>query len=193
MNLPNLLTVLRVLLTLVFFFFLTQHGLVSVLLASGVFALAAWTDFYDGYYAKKHNLVSDFGKIMDPIADKFLILTAFFVFTCMHIMAEWMFMIIMVREVFVTGSRLLAVRRGKVIAAEGAGKLKTVFQILAIMVILSFLLLQEAGWVGPWSTHVHDGWFYGITVLLWVAVGLTLFSGVSYLWNNRRSLRSTVL
>ena len=190
MNLPNFLTILRLLLTGVFVFFLTKHGYASMLIATGLFALASGTDFFDGYYAKKYNLVSNFGKIMDPIADKFLILTAFFIFVQMGIVAGWMFYLIFIREIFVTGSRLIAMRQGKVIAAERAGKLKTVIQLLAIMVILVFLTIREMGRTAHWDTHIANGWICAITILMWITVGLTVVSGISYFWNNRKILHA---
>src|SRR3989344_8523821 len=113
MSLPNRLTIARIFLTFVFVFFAFQTGLPSKIIALVVFLLASLTDFYDGYYAKKYNLVSDFGKLMDPIADKFLILTAFFTFTVLHFIQAWMFVLILVREAGGTLIRLRALRRGK--------------------------------------------------------------------------------
>ncbi|MBI5415199.1 MAG: CDP-alcohol phosphatidyltransferase family protein, partial [Candidatus Omnitrophica bacterium] len=112
MSLPNRLTLSRILLTLMFVWFLFQPGAGAKIIAVVVFLLASATDFYDGYYAKKYNLVSDFGKMMDPVADKFLVLTAFFVFAVMHMIALWMFVIICAREVAVTLVRLYAMKRG---------------------------------------------------------------------------------
>lgn len=186
MNVPNILTVSRIFLACAFVFFLTRDGVLSMALASICFSLASFTDFFDGYYAKKHNLVSDFGKIMDPIADKFLILAAFFVFARMDIVAVWMFGIIAAREVAVTVARLMAMRRGKVLAAEKAGKWKTVSQMAAIFIILASLMFREAGVKAWW---LERSWHVGIYALMLGVVGLTLFSGVSYFWNNRQVFR----
>ncbi len=188
MNLPNALTILRIFLTIGFIFFVTQEGLLPVVTAGIFFALAAFTDFFDGYYAKRHNLISDFGKIMDPIADKFMILAAFFIFMRMHFVAEWMFYAIFAREVIVTGFRIVAMKKGKVLAAEQAGKYKTAFQIFAIGFILIFIIYQEAVVAFHWSDPLKGTWLHGIYVVMLFTVTLTFVSGVSYLWNNRKSL-----
>src|SRR5205085_3411379 len=91
------------------------------------------------------NIHSNFGKIMDPIADKFLVLSVFFIFVQRNVIPYWMFYLIFIREVLVTGSRIIAIRRGQVLAAEKAGKLKTILQLFAIWLILLFVILQENG------------------------------------------------
>src|SRR3989344_1370050 len=188
MSLPNRLTMARILLTFAFVFFAFQTGVTPKTNAAAVFLLASLTDFFDGYYAKKYNLISDFGKLMDPIADKFLILAAFFVFTTMHIVALWMFVIIFIREAAVTGIRFYAMGRGKVLAAEQAGKIKTVLQFTAILLILLFLVLVETGFQGRWHGLFVIRLFRGIHVLMFVVVAVTLLSGISFVWNNRRSV-----
>ena len=139
MRLPNALTISRIVLTLVFIFLITRNGFLPKFSAAVIFLIASFTDYYDGYYAKKHNLISDFGRLMDPIADKFLILAAFFVFTKMHLIAVWMFLIILIREVVITAVRLIAIRGGEVLEAEKMGKYKTVSQMIAVIVILTCL------------------------------------------------------
>ena len=186
MNLPNFLTILRVLLTIGFVILLTRSGWVPIFFATLIFMIASFTDFYDGYYAKKYNLISDFGKIMDPIADKFLILAAFFIFVLMEIIAQWMFYIIFAREFIVTGSRILAMKKGKILAAERAGKYKTLLQSFAVFIILIFILLQKAGLTLYWTEAFKSLWFIGIYILMLLTVSLTLFSGISYLWHNRK-------
>jgi len=145
LNLPNVLTILRIILTIIFIYLFCQDSLGSRLMALIVFTCASLTDYFDGYLARKHNLITPFGKIMDPIADKFLILSAFFIFMQLQLIAVWMFIAIFSREVIVTGLRLGAVKRGAVLAAEGAGKLKTVLQIVAVYLIIIFTLLIQSG------------------------------------------------
>jgi CDP-diacylglycerol---glycerol-3-phosphate 3-phosphatidyltransferase len=188
MTLPNTLTIFRVVLTLVFAFFLYQNGLLSKVAAAVIFTLASLTDYFDGYLAKKNNLITNFGKMMDPIADKILILTAFFIFTRMHLIALWMFVIIFVREVLITGWRLVNIRKGKVMAAERAGKYKTISQIVAISFVLIFMILKDSRLSHNWSEGMISGWHYGIHFFTLIAVVLTLFSGVHYFWNNSRFL-----
>ncbi len=187
MSLPNRLTICRIFLTFVFVFFAFQTGAISKIIAVVVFLLASLTDFFDGYYAKKYNLISDFGKMMDPIADKFLILTAFFIFTAIHLVPAWMFVLILAREVTVTFVRLYAMRRGKILAAEQAGKSKTGLQIVTIITIFIFMIFAETNLPGQRSVLL--GQFYkGIYALMFVVVAVTLLSGISFLWNNRRSV-----
>ena len=189
-NLPNYLTVLRFLLTVMFIFCLSSPGVVPVIAATILFMLASWTDFYDGYYAKKYNLVSNFGKIMDPIADKFLILAALFLFTQRNLIAYWMFYFILVREVAVTGSRIIAITRGQVLAAEKAGKLKTILQLFVIWITLLFIILIENGTVSFLPPIFSRSFLFIITALMIATVILTIFSGISYFWNNRKIVLS---
>ena len=142
MNLPNQLTLTRIILTFVFIYFISKEGFVYITIAAAIFTLACLTDFADGYFAKKYNLVSDFGKLMDPIADKFLILAAFLAFVRMHIVEDWMVILILGREIIVTSMRIFALNKGKVLAAERAGKHKTVSQIVVIFSILGFILFK---------------------------------------------------
>lgn len=184
-NLPNCLTVVRLFLTFVLIFCLTRSGIIPAVAATLLFMLASWTDFYDGYYAKKYNLVSNFGKIMDPIADKFLILSVFFIFAQRQLIPYWMFYLIFAREVIVTGSRLKAIGKGKVLAAEMAGKFKTLAQLFAIWIILLFMVFLESGGTMLQASY-RQGWSLVITALMVFTVILTIVSGVSYFWNNRK-------
>ena len=179
MNLPNCLTVLRIFLTFFFMAALFASGLASKLSAAFIFLLASLTDLFDGYYARKYNLITDFGKLMDPIADKFLILAAFFGFARLEIIAWWMFSLIAGREILITALRLLAMRRGKVLAAEMAGKVKTILQMVTILVILFFVGARESFIQG--NTHQETVWLNMITLLMFVIVGLTVYSGISFL------------
>ncbi len=184
-KLPNVLTVLRILLTLVFLAFIFKQGLLFKGFAFFIFVVASCTDFFDGYFAKKYNGVSNFGKLMDPVADKFLILSAFFVFTQMHLIALWMFGVIFLREVIITGVRLAAMRNGHILPAEKAGKYKTVSQIVAIYFILVFLILQEIHFFHA-TPSLFLGWQYGIQALMLIVVFSTLFSGIWYFWHYGR-------
>ena len=158
-----------------------------MVIATLVFVLASLTDFVDGYIAKKKNMISDFGTLMDPIADKFLILAAFVAFVRMHLVADWMVVVILGREILVTGLRLFALSKGKVLAAERAGKHKTVSQIVAIFAILGFLIFRELlVSFSQWPQGIEAWWRSGIEALMLATVALTLISGMSYLWNNRK-------
>ena len=187
MNLPNVLTLSRFLWAIIFMILLHQNSLRSTILAAVVFTVAAVTDFLDGYIAKKKGLITDFGKIMDPVADKFLILAAFIVFVQMGVLQAWMVVLIFIREVAVTVSRVARLRRGQVIAAEKAGKIKTVFQILCISIVLIFLILEKSSLAQNWSESVENEWGLIINILMFATVLLTVNSGVSYFLNLRKS------
>ncbi|MFH1678175.1 MAG: CDP-diacylglycerol--glycerol-3-phosphate 3-phosphatidyltransferase [Candidatus Omnitrophota bacterium] len=187
MNIANRLTMLRIVLTFIFMFFLFCKGIFAKSAAFLVFSIAAFSDFLDGRIAKKRNIISDFGKFMDPVADKILVLAAFAAFVQMHLIEAWMLVIIIARELLITSLRLFALNKGKVLAATKSGKHKTALQMVAIFWILGFILLKETmlrffTWNPAWEVFFR----HGIYILMWVVVCLTLYSGISYLWENRK-------
>jgi CDP-diacylglycerol--glycerol-3-phosphate 3-phosphatidyltransferase len=187
MNLANRLTMSRILLTFVFMFFLFCNGLWAKAASLVVFILAALSDYFDGLIAQRHNMVTDFGRLMDPIADKILVLAAFAAFVQLQLIDAWMFVIIVSREILITSMRLFALNKGKVLSAARAGKHKTVLQMAVIFTILGFILLKEIilkyyTWNPAWEKIFRQGIFF----LMLVTVGLTLYSGLSYLWQNRK-------
>ena len=187
MNLPNKLTILRIILTFIFMLFIFSRGLFSKSTAFLIFIIACWTDYYDGRLAKKLNLVSDFGSLMDPIADKILILAAFLSFVQMQIIPAWMVMIIILRELLITGLRLFALSKGRVISASRQAKHKTVSQMVTIFFILGFLILKEIFIkFSLWNENLKVFFSLSIYILMSITVILTLISGFSYLWENRR-------
>ena len=187
MNLPNFLTLIRMALVPVFiiFFYMGQEGVrLYCVLAFAVFVVASLTDAIDGHIARSRNLITNFGKLMDPLADKVLTTAAFIVFVDVHIIPAWMAIVILAREFIITGLRGVAASEGVVIAAEFSGKLKTVLQMLAIC----FILLDSA--IGN-TPMTHSIWLVVSTlgaVLLWAAIILTVYSGVEYMWKGRKLL-----
>jgi CDP-diacylglycerol---glycerol-3-phosphate 3-phosphatidyltransferase len=188
MNLANRLTMLRIALTFVFIFFLlVPNGLWAKVLALVIFLIAALSDFLDGRIAQKKNMVTDFGKLMDPIADKILVLAAFTAFVQMQIIETWMFVIILFREILITSFRLFALNKGKVLSANKAGKHKTVAQMSVIFLILGFIVLKETMLVFfTWNPASEKFFRQGILLLMLITVGMTLYSGLNYFWNNRK-------
>jgi len=185
MNLPNVLTLSRIVLAIVLVFLLEESSSTGNILAAIVFAIASLTDFCDGYLAKTKGLVSNFGKIMDPIADKVLLLSTFGVLAHIGMIAWWMFIVIAIREVVVTASRLVAMRQGQVLAAEHAGKIKTVVQIVAVSAILLYLVAQQSEFCSFWFYSAQRAWVsinYGLMLL---AVILTVYSGIDYFRNKK--------
>ena len=158
-----------------------------MIIATLIFTLASLTDLLDGHLARKYNMISDFGTLMDPIADKFLILAAFLAFVRMQIIPDWMALLILGREILVTGLRFYAITKGRILAAEKAGKHKTVSQVVAIFFIFGFIIFKEIlTLLSQWTPSIEAWWRGGIDVLMLITLSLTLISGVSYLWNNRK-------
>lgn len=166
MNLPNKLTMSRIIMIPIFMaLMLTEHYIFALI----VFSIASLTDFLDGYLARKYDLVSSFGKIMDPLADKLLTFGALVCFIQLEVISVWAPIIIIAREFFVTSMRVVAVSKGKVIAASWWGKIKTNVQLFAIifsMLLCAFELTEIAA------------------VLIWIAALFTVASWVAYIFEN---------
>ena len=182
--LPNILTLSRILLTFLFIYFVSQSSLISILLATFIFTLASLTDYYDGHIAKKMNVKSNFGTIMDPLADKFLILAAFFIFVQARLMESWMFSIIFAREIFITAIRVVAMVKGRFLGAEKSGKIKTVIQMITIWLVLLTIIFKAAGLMSSWSWGIILAWSWLLMFSMWLTVAITLVSGVIYLLHN---------
>jgi len=187
-NIANKLTISRIVLTFVFMFFLLfGHGLWAKIISLVIFIFAAISDFLDGLIAHRRNMVTDFGRLMDPIADKILVLAAFAAFVQMQLIEAWMFVIIVSREILITSLRLFALNKGKVLSAGRAGKHKTLSQMLVIFLILSFIVTKEIMLTYfTWNPAGERMFREGIFVLVLLTVGLTLYSGLSYFWENRK-------
>jgi CDP-diacylglycerol--glycerol-3-phosphate 3-phosphatidyltransferase len=187
MNLANQLTISRILLTFVFMGFLFCGGVTAKVLALAIFIIASLTDLLDGFLAKRYNMTSDFGRLMDPIADKVLVLAAFLAFVEMKLIPAWMVVVIVLREVSITGLRVAALGQHKVIPADDGGRHKMVSQVLSIFVILLFIIFREAGIriFGFWTAQTERLYKDAIFVLMLITVVLTVVSGASYLLKNR--------
>jgi len=177
LNLPNFLASLRILLAPLMFWIILNpelftdngfHITWNYYAASLLFVLASATDFFDGYIARQWNQMTMLGAILDPLADKMLTLAAFLGLMMIGEASAWAIYIIIVRELFITGIRTVAVSEGLSVKASWAGKVKTVIQMIAI----GFLLMH---W--PLATE-----------LLWLAVAITVYSGLEYLWGFRKAL-----
>ncbi|MFH1848210.1 MAG: CDP-diacylglycerol--glycerol-3-phosphate 3-phosphatidyltransferase [Candidatus Omnitrophota bacterium] len=187
MNLPNKLTVSRFFLTFIFMLLLFAGGLAARVAALFVFIIAILTDWFDGLLARRNNQLTDFGKFMDPIADKVLVLSAFFAFIELDLVPAWMVVLILFRELAITGLRVSALSKHVVIPASEGGKHKTASQMTAIFVVLVFLIFREAAVVMPdFWTRDTEILFNGVilTVML-IATALTLISGFSFIYKNR--------
>jgi len=188
MNVPNKLTLSRFVLTgaflAVIFTELPYYETCALLL----FGAASLTDYFDGQIARRDNLVTNFGILMDPLADKILVCSAFIAFVGKGWMPAWMVVIVVARELAITGLRLLAASKNLVLAAERFGKNKTISQIVAILSILILHCYRQVGVAGAIFGLPVFGrpWVNWLTTLsLWLAVFLTFISGAIYLWRNR--------
>ncbi|MFA4918240.1 MAG: CDP-diacylglycerol--glycerol-3-phosphate 3-phosphatidyltransferase [Thermodesulfovibrionales bacterium] len=164
LNLPTLLTLSRIVLIPVFVFSVYLHPIFGAL----VFSIASLTDFLDGYFARRSGDITKFGIILDPIADKFLVISALIVLVDMERLAAWIAIIIIVREFLVTGLRVVALSKDIIIPAELGGKIKTGVQIAAVLC----LILNRS----LFNINLYD---IGI-VLIWLALVLSIVSGVNY-------------
>lgn len=178
MNLPNKLTVLRMIMILPFVVFMLLPKLVpgGKWIALFLFITASMTDWLDGYLARKYNLVTNFGKFMDPLADKLLVCAAMICLVEMGKIPSWVVIIIISREFIISGFRLIASDNGVVIAASYWGKFKTVFQMFMIIFMIAdlegiFTLLSQ--------------------LLMWIALALTIISLLDYLYKNKEVMKDT--
>jgi CDP-diacylglycerol--glycerol-3-phosphate 3-phosphatidyltransferase len=195
MNLPNKLTVARLLLTGVFVAALSVDAPYARTAALLLFSIAAITDFLDGYLARKHNLITDFGKLMDPLADKVLMASGF-VMLCSQestrtLFPAWVVIAILTREFMVTGLRLVAAAEGKVLAAEKLGKHKTIWQIITVIYFLLYLASEDPGlqWLALlFKINILSPATLGLALIA-ITLILTVWSGLGYLWKNRSLLR----
>jgi CDP-diacylglycerol---glycerol-3-phosphate 3-phosphatidyltransferase len=171
-NLPNLLTVMRIMLVPVLVVALLGNTPEGDVLAAVVFALASLTDFVDGYLARARDSVSTFGKLMDPLADKLLIVAALLALVSLNRLAAWVAMVIITRELAVTVLRLGATQAGVVIPANMFGKVKTCLQIAAILAVI--------------AVQGHPVW---VSLLVYLAVVVTVLSGLDFFFGLRRHLQ----
>lgn len=193
MNIANRLTISRIVLTFVLVSLLPLYEKIWWASVAGliIFTFAALTDFFDGRFANKKNMVTDFGKLMDPIADKILVLAAFAAFVQIKLIETWMFTVILSREILITSLRLFALNKGKVLSASKSGKHKTLSQLAVIFLILAFLVFKVVmkrffTWNPDWDNFFN----FGIPIIMYIVVGLTLYSGLTYLWKNRKIISS---
>ena len=201
MNLPNKLTVLRIILVPIFLVALMWNFPHHYLVADLLFVAASLTDLLDGKIARKHNLITDLGKFLDPLADKMLTTAAFLGFMACSIgdrfggamtdMLMWVNFIVLTREFMVTSVRLMAAGGGKVVAANIYGKLKTVFQMASIITAMAFEWFIEL--LSSFMTLpaiVSDIMVIFYTALIWISTVMAVISGVIYVWQNKEYIKT---
>lgn len=172
MNLPNKLTVFRMIAVP---FFIAAYMLGYYPAALVIFCVASLTDALDGKIARKRGLVTNFGKIMDPLADKILVYSALCLFIESDLIKAWMLIIILAREFIVAGMRTVAASEGTVLAAGMSGKIKTVLQMVAVIMYLFGLSVPS----------ISDKVILAANVVFWASLVMTVYSGAEYVWKNR--------
>lgn len=196
MNTPNKLTVLRIVLAPLFLLLMMLDFPFHFFLAVIVFVIAALTDLFDGKIARSQGLITNFGKFLDPLADKMLTTAAFLGFLVTGQLDVWAVMLVLTRDFMVTSVRLIAAKDGVVVAASFAGKAKTVAQFISIIYMVIALEFST------WQTTVLSGYalpnaVFNIPlligrVLIWISVILTVISGIKYVWELRHYFKGTI-
>lgn len=188
MNTPNKLSLLRVALIPVLVVCMYLPGWPMILVSAAVFGAAAYTDYLDGHIARRDNIVTDFGKFIDPVADKLLNLSAMIMLTYCGLLPQWAVIVILARELAVDGLRMVAVGQGRVIAAGKLGKIKTVSQIVLV------LFLMIAGRLAPVVFPNVPVLLTAVDVIGWIiiawVVAITIWSGVDYFQKNFDVIRN---
>ena len=191
MNWANRLTLGRLALTILFVLALSSTWVYGRTIALVLFLLAGLSDYLDGEIARRYGIVTKFGKLMDPLVDKVMMAAAFICLVPLGAVPAWVATIVVARDFLITGLRLLASAEGTVLPSEKLGKHKTSWQIATV---LFFLLLLAAGELRPTVEEAawwRIAWRYGGDALLWVTIGLTIYSGLGYLWRHRALILPT--
>lgn len=192
MNLPNILTIGRILITPLFIILLFYDHPYAKSWALFIFVTAMLTDIFDGYYARKYNLVTDYGRFLDPLADKVMVLSALISFAVMDVIPFWMVSLIIFRDVFVTGLRMAMSSKNKIMVTSKIAKRKTLSQVLIIIFILFNIGLSSLSisWIGEiiLFSKQYDLIYY-FTFLVTV---FTVFTGFTYLYSNRSVIKQFI-
>jgi CDP-diacylglycerol--glycerol-3-phosphate 3-phosphatidyltransferase len=187
MLLPNQLTIARIVLTPVFMYLFLSDNPLMKQISLGVFIVAAITDWYDGWLARKFNYITAWGKFLDPLADKILTSSAFIAFIYLDVLELWMVLIIVVRDFLITGLRAYAEYRKQYFSTSILAKWKTFFQMVFIYYLLLIYVLGTVGYIEEnyqnlWSILKNE------TMIYWLMFGITFFTlitGIKYIFNNR--------
>lgn len=186
MNWANRLTLSRLVLTVLFVVALNSswgYGRTAALI---LFVVAGLTDFLDGEIARRYAIVTNFGRLMDPLVDKVMMASAFICLIPFKAIPAWAATVIVSRDFLITGLRLMASAHGQILPAERLGKHKTSWQIVTILFFLALLAARELQYAGGDTVWWNNAWNRGGPLLIWIAVALTLYSGLGYAWRHRQ-------
>lgn len=185
MNWANRLTLSRLLLTIVFVAALNSSWQYGRTIALIVFLLAGISDFVDGEIARRYGIVTDFGKLMDPLVDKIMVAAAFISLVPLKAVPAWAATTVVARDFLITGLRMMATAKGKVLPAEMLGKQKTSWQVVTVIFFLTLLSLSELHYVNENSLWWSRAWYQAGPWLVGITVALTIFSALAYAWRHR--------
>jgi CDP-diacylglycerol--glycerol-3-phosphate 3-phosphatidyltransferase len=185
MNWANRITLSRLLLTVLFVVALNSSWPYARTSALVIFLVAGLTDFIDGEIARRYGVMSNFGKLMDPLVDKIMVAAAFISLVPLKAVPAWAATTVVARDFLITGLRLMASAKGQILPAERLGKQKTSWQIITIIFFLALLSIAELRYVNETSIWWLRAWGEAGPVLVWITVALTIYSGLGLTWRNR--------
>ena len=185
MNWANRLTLSRLVLTVIFVAALSSSWQYGRTLALIVFLIAGISDFIDGEIARRYGIVTDFGKLMDPLVDKIMVAAAFISLVPLKAVPAWAATAVVARDFLITGLRMLASAKGKVLPADMLGKQKTSWQVVTVIFFLTLLSLHDLRYASEGTAWWFRAWHQAGPVLVWITVALTIYSGLGYAWRHR--------
>lgn len=185
MNWANRLTLSRLALTIAFVVALNSSWPYASTSALLIFVVAGLTDFVDGEVARRYGIVTNFGKLLDPLVDKIMIAAAFISLVPLKAVPAWAATTVVARDFLITGLRLMASSQGRILPAETLGKQKTSWQIITVIFFLALLAARELRYFDERSTWWTRVWQEGGPVLVWITIGLTIYSGLGFAWRHR--------
>jgi CDP-diacylglycerol---glycerol-3-phosphate 3-phosphatidyltransferase len=185
MNWANRITLSRLALTVLFVIALNSSWQYARTAALVIFLIAGLSDFIDGEIARRYGVITNFGKLMDPVVDKIMVAAAFISLVPLKAVPAWAATTVVGRDFLITGLRLMASAKGRILPAESLGKQKTSWQIVTILFFLALLSIAELQYASETSRWWLRAWGEAGPVLVWITVALTIYSGLSYTWQNR--------
>jgi len=185
MNWANRITLSRLALTVFFVAALNSSWQYARTAALVIFLIAGLTDLIDGEIARRYGLITNFGKLMDPLVDKIMVAAAFISLVPLKAVPAWAATTVVARDFLITGLRLMASAKGRILPAESLGKQKTSWQMITIIFFLALLSIAELRYASQTSTWWLRAWHEAGPVLVWITVALTIYSGLGFTWRNR--------
>ena len=185
MNWANRITLSRLGLTVLFVIALNSSWQYARTTALLIFLIAGLTDFIDGEIARRYGIVTNFGKLMDPLVDKIMVAAAFISLVPLKAVPAWAATAVVARDFLITGLRLMATAKGRILPAESLGKQKTSWQVITVIFFLGLFSASELRFASEESIWWLRAWNQAGPILVWITVALTLYSGIGYVWRNR--------